>query len=364
MPNIAYYISSHGYGHAARQQAVINQLARRGVAVHVRTATPPKFFQSARSLHHARYDIGMIQADALHFDIPASLQWMVDFLDAQAPLIAQEVAFLHVQKIDLVVSDMPAIACEIAERAGVPSVVVTHFTWDWVYAHYSADYPQAEPIVEALRAQYSQATLALQMQIPYPHPFDAFPTVEPVGLIHNPATRTREAVRAEFNIPPDQALVLLSMGGHRWGHSNIQTLKQQTGAVFLVMPDAWEQVSDHPERFRPVPMDYPAYHNLIAAADVLVGKAGGSTVAEVIGHRTPMIYTTQHAAQWRESELLARTLTDHASAHYVPLNDFIAGHWVDDLPNVLHADHHWSDIARDGASQTAARLLQLITDGC
>ena len=144
-----------------------------------------KFFKSATSIHQQRFDIGMIQADALHFDISASLAWMAEFLSEQEHLIEQELVFIREQKIDLVVSDMPPIACEIASRAGIPSVVITHFTWDWVYGHYMAAHPQYQHIVDSIRAQYDKASLALQMQIPIPHPFDMFPTVEPVGLIYN-----------------------------------------------------------------------------------------------------------------------------------------------------------------------------------
>lgn len=358
--NIAYYISSHGYGHAARQQAVIKELAKHDCSIHVRTATPDKFFKSASSIHHQRYDIGMIQADALHFDIPASLQWMAEFLSEQETLIEQEVAFIHKKNIRLVVSDMPAIVCEIASRAGVPSVVVTHFTWDWVYGHYMDSYPQYQPIVDTLRAQYDKATLALQMQIPKPHIFDMFRTVEPVGLIYNQPTKSRAEIRAEFDIPDDMPMVLLSMGGHSWGDSNIRSLKHFKDAIFLVMPGAWEQVKDKPERFRPVPMAYDEYHNLIAAADVLVGKAGGSTVAEVIGHRTPMIYTTQGREQWRETDLLADTLESYGSVQHVSMSDFLAGNWVDLLPEFLSKHHQWADIDRNGVSTTALRLLEML----
>ncbi len=357
---IAYYISSHGYGHAARQQAVIQQLARRGAQVHVRTAAPPKFFQSAASYHQQRYDIGMKQRDALHFDIEASLRWYADFIDQQRDaLIAQEVAFIRHTAIQLVVSDMPPIAMDIAAMAGVPAAVVTHFTWDWVYAHYTDDYPQYRYLVDAIGASYHKATLALQIQIPLPHAFDMFPHVEPVNLIYNQATRSREQIRAAFAIPDDHRVGLLSLGGHDWGDSNVRTLRAMAGWVFLTMPGAWEQVRDTPERFRLVPMAYDDYHNLIAHADLVVGKAGGSTVAEVIGHRTPMIYTTQH--NWREIELLRATLTRYGVAHHVDLAAFMAGSWVEAIDRFMTQAHHWPAVARDGADQAAERLLALVS---
>ena len=361
MPNIAYYISSHGYGHAARQQAVIKELSQRGLSIYVRTATPEKFFKSATDIHQQRYDIGMIQHDALHYDIPASLQWMAEFLSAQEALIQQEITFIQQNDIRLIVSDMPPIACEIASRVGIPSVVLTHFTWDWVYEHYTGDYPQYQHVVEQIREQYNKATLALQMQLPIPHAFDMFPNVEPIPLIYNATSQSRAEVRAKFDIPDNVPMILLSMGGHSWGDSNIRALKSLKSAIFLVMPSAWEQVQDIATYFRQVPMGYDDYHNLIAHADVIVGKAGGSTVAEVLGHQTPMIYTLPDKIQWRESGLLSATLREYTSAEYVPMADFMAGAWIDCLPDFLSKKHHWAEIERDGVRQTARTLLECLT---
>lgn len=357
---IAYYISSHGYGHAARQQAIIKHLARLGVMVFVRTATPEKFFTSAHNYHQQRYDIGMIQQDALHFDIPASLQWMSDFLAQQDSIIQQEIAFIQHHNIELIVSDMPAVACEIATRVGIPSIVLTHFTWDWVYEHYTADYPQYQPVVDTIRAQYQQTTLMLQMQLPIPHDFKHFPTVEPIPLIYNAVSQSRADICAEFDIPSDMPIILLSMGGHAWGDSNIRALKAFQDAIFLVMPSAWEQIKDSAKNFRQVPMNYHDYHNLIAHADVVVGKAGGSTVAEVIGHRSPMIYTLPDTKQWRESELLKTTLTDYASAEYVPMHEFMAGAWVDSLPTFLNKTHHWCEIEMKGAEKVVQKFIEFL----
>lgn len=359
MSAIAYYISSHGYGHAARQQAVIKELVAAGAAVHVRTAAPQKFFPGVRSYQPQRYDIGLIQADALSFDVGASLRWYAEFLEEQAALIPQEVAFLRRENVQLVVSDMPPIALDIAEAAGLPGVVVTHFTWDWVYEHYLDDYPNYDFVVERIRGSYRKASLALQMQIPLPHDFTVFSQVEPLPLVYNAPTQSRQQVRTAFGVPDGAKLGLLSMGGHAWGSTDIRALREMEGWVFLVMPGAWEQVREQPERFRVVPPSYPDYHNLIAHADVVVGKAGGSTVAEVVGHGTRMIYTTH--PQWRESALLSETLRRYASASLpVALDAFQAGAWLTELERILTLPAQQPAFPRNGAQVAAQRLLALL----
>lgn len=356
MRSIVYYISSHGYGHAARQQAVIRLLSERGIPVYVRTAAPQKFFAfPGVHYHRAHYDIGVIQPGTLQVDPAATLHWYQRFLQEQEALVTEEAAFLQAQNVGLVVSDMPPVAFEIAARAGLPSVALTHFTWDWVYTHYLDACPAFAPVIERIRASYGRATLALQL--PFAHEFDMFPRVEPSPLIINAATRPREQARAEMHVPPAARMALLTMGGHDWAFAGLQGLYERTGWVFLVTPGAWPQVAGHPA-FRLIPDDYDGYHNLIAAADIVVGKAGGSTVAECIGHRTPFLYTLN--ADWRENELLHDALCRFANSRFVEKHEFERGDWAHLLDELVTQPFTWPRIATNGAEAAAARLCELL----
>jgi hypothetical protein len=328
--DIFFYVSSHGYGHAARQQAVLRLLKRAGHRVHVRSAAPAKFFRHAASHTPAYYDIGMLQHDPLRYDVAATATWYEAFIRAEDALIRQEAAAIRQQGAALVLSDMPPVACAIALAAGVPCYVLSHFLWDWVYAHYTAEEPRFGPIIAHITRQYASASGALRM--PFAHAFTAFGQVQDVGLFINAATQPPDMVRAVFGVPDDHHLALLTMGGHGWGQADVRPLLARRGWTFLVMPGAYEQVQAH-DHFRLVPTEYDDYHNLIAAADVVVGKAGGSTVAEVIGHRSRMIYTlTDH---WRESVLLDTALQTHAVSARVPLVAFERGDWVELLDELV-----------------------------
>lgn len=356
--NIAYYISAHGFGHAARQQAVINEIVKHGIQVHVRSAAPQKFFRNATTYHHQAYDVGMKQHDALHFDVDASLKAMADFIAAQDALIEDELAFIQANDIQLIVSDMPPVAIEIAAQANIPSVAITHFTWDWVYDYYTDDYPQYHHVVDAIRESYSKTTLALQIQHPLPHKFDMFPQVEPIPMLHNPTTQTPQAIRAMLDVPEGYKLGLVSMGGHTWSGINIEALKAYQDWIFCITPSTWEQVKDTPERFRLIPQEASDYQNFIAAADVLVGKAGGSTISEIIAHRTPMIYTTQN--NWHEAALLDETLKQVAASHYIPVEDFMAGAWLNELEPFMTIPHQWAEIPINGAEIAARKIIAML----
>lgn len=351
---IAYYISGHGFGHAARQQATIRELARRGIRVHVRSAAPGKFFTAAVTHQCIAYDIGMLQPDTLQVDPANTLQKYAEFLAQQPQIIAQEVDFIRENDVQLIAADMPPIAFEIAAVAGVPSVAVTHFTWDWVYEHYLPDFPEYTFLVDSLRSAYGKATLALQM--PFAHDFGHFLRIEPVPLLVNAVTESRDTIRARYNVPPSHRLALISMGGHDWGATDIQALRALDGWSFLVMPVIYDQVRDL-SNFHNIPQETDDYHNLIAAADVVIGKAGGSTVAEVIGHRTRMIYTLNH--NWRENELITAALDQYAVSQYIPPEDFTRGAWVPQLEHIMSLPDDKPEIRTDGAQVIAQRLIEL-----
>jgi UDP:flavonoid glycosyltransferase YjiC (YdhE family) len=329
MHSIAFYISSHGFGHGARQQNTVRLLSERGHQVHIRTHAPRKFFPTASSYHDAYYDIGMLQTDPLRYDIQPTADWLERFIEQENALIQPELAFIKQHNISLILSDMPPIACEIAQRAGVPCVVMTHFTWDWVYAYYMEREPRFIPMVEHFTAQYAKATLALQM--PFAHEFPQFQRVQSVGIFCNPLAKTRDQIRTEFNIPTEHRVAVLSMGGHGWGRTDISALMQVQGWTFLVMPQVYEQVSAY-SHVRRVPIEYDGYQHLLAHADLVIGKAGGSTVSEVIAHGTPMIYTL--ANDWRECALLDEALKTHAACAYLPLANFEQGAWLPLLDSV------------------------------
>lgn len=354
MTHIAYYISGHGFGHAARQQPIIKRLSELGLTIHVRTGAPDKFFRAPNvHYHQQQYDIGMVQIDAMHLDPPATFQWYENFLNIQDDLIASEVAYLQQNNIRLVATDIPPVAVEIAKAAGLPVVVVTHFTWDWVYEHYIEDYPQYRHIVESITASYHKADLLLEM--PFAHPMPQFDHIEPIPLVANPLSKTREQVRAEFEVPEGDKLCVISMGGMDWA-GGMEALRQKSGWTFIVTPAAWDQVQDWPHT-RLVGHGYVGFHNLFAAADLAIGKLGYSTMSEVIGHGTPMLYLTRE--NWREHDLLAEAMQKYSQSVEITHQEYEKGAWIDWIDELATRQGDLPRLATDGVEVTAQRLKQL-----
>ena len=101
-------------------------------------------------------DAGMVQIDSLKVDAAASIRQAVEFQTRVPTLIATEAAYLRESGARVVVADIPPLAVAAARAAGIPSVVIGNFTWDWIYEDYRDE--GALELARDIRALYRHAT--------------------------------------------------------------------------------------------------------------------------------------------------------------------------------------------------------------
>ena len=162
--HIAFFISSHGFGHASRSAALIQALVTKNPNVHatIYTETPRWFFEDALTVpfnfRKMQTDVGVIQTTAIEMDIPGTLKKLERFL-AELPENSVRVAdLLCNENVDFVVADISPLAIVSAEKAGIPSLLLENFTWDWIYQPFAQAYPGFEKINRQLAQIYQQAT--------------------------------------------------------------------------------------------------------------------------------------------------------------------------------------------------------------
>ena len=138
MFTFAYYVTGHGFGHATRVCAVAKCLVAAGHTVHIVTGAPGSIFTSEiphpsrLKLRNVVLDCGAVQTDALTVDCEASLRKYESLPD----VVEREAAWLRSIGADVVVVDVAPMACTAARRAGIPAVVTSNFSWDYIYAEY------------------------------------------------------------------------------------------------------------------------------------------------------------------------------------------------------------------------------------
>src|SRR5262249_44139036 len=144
---VAYFITAHGFGHATRACAVMAAAQALEPDLHfdIFTAAPEFVFRDSLlghfTVHQAVTDIGLVQKSALIEDAAATAAKLDEFLPFDTFLFRSWADWLERLQCELVVCDIAALGLAVAEAAGLPSLLIENFTWDWVYRAYASEAP-------------------------------------------------------------------------------------------------------------------------------------------------------------------------------------------------------------------------------
>ncbi len=134
--SIAWFISSHGFGHAARSCAIMAAWRRQNPQLHFHlyTQTPRWFFDEALqdgfTYHTWQSDVGLVQTTPMTQNLPLTRQQLTAFLQQIQTDQVQLAGQLTRLGIKLVVADVSPLGILSARRADIPSVLIENFTWD------------------------------------------------------------------------------------------------------------------------------------------------------------------------------------------------------------------------------------------
>ncbi|XP_075508427.1 L-arabinokinase-like isoform X1 [Primulina tabacum] len=356
----AYYVTGHGFGHATRVVEVARHLIHAGHDVHVVTGAPEYVFtteiESPRLfIRKVLLDCGAVQADALTVDRLASLEKYSE--TAVAPrdaILMTEVEWLKSIKADLVVSDVVPVACRAAANAGIRSVCVTNFSWDFIYAEYvmAAGYHHRS-IVWQIAEDYSHCEFLIRL--PGYCPMPAFRDAIDVPLVVRRLHKSREEVRKELGIMEDVKVVILNFGGQPAGW----TLKEEYlphGWLCLVCGASDSQV--FPPNFIKLAKDTYT-PDVIAASDCMLGKIGYGTVSESLAFKIPFIFVRRD--YFNEEPFLRNMLEFYQAGVEMIRRDLLTGHWRPYLERAISLKPCYEGGVNGG--EVAANILQDTASG-
>ncbi|KAG6706191.1 hypothetical protein I3843_07G205400 [Carya illinoinensis] len=351
----AYYVTGHGFGHATRVVEVVRHLILAGHDVHVVTGAPEFVFtseiQSPRLfIRKVLLDCGAVQADALTVDRLASLEkYSVTAVLPRASILETEVAWLNSIKADLVVSDVVPVACRAAADAGIRSVCVTNFSWDFIYAEYVMDAGNHHrSIVWEIAEDYSHCEFLIRL--PGYCPMPAFRDVIDVPLVVRRLHRSRKEVRKELGIGEDVKLVILNFGGQPAGW-NLKEEYLPSGWLCLVCGASDTQ--DLPPNFVKLAKD--AYTpDLMAASDCMLGKIGYGTVSEALAYKLPFVFVRRD--YFNEEPFLRNMLEYYQGGVEMIRRDLLTGHWKPYLERAISLKPCYEGGINGG--EVAAQILQ------
>ena len=136
---VAWFISPHGFGHAARAAAVMEALRKKRprIEFEIFTRVPEWFFEDSLTgpfnYHPLVTDVGLVQETALREDAARTLERLDQFLPFEPILVERLAREVRQLECRCVICDIAPLGIAVAHQAGIPSVLVENFTWDWIY---------------------------------------------------------------------------------------------------------------------------------------------------------------------------------------------------------------------------------------
>jgi UDP:flavonoid glycosyltransferase YjiC (YdhE family) len=368
---IVFYVSGHGYGHASRVIEVINAiLARRPeTRIGVRTSAPRWLFdltvKGRVQFSHLETDTGVVQSDSLTLDEADSIRRAAAFHTDLVTRAATETRILRELNAGLVVGDIPPLAFAVAHAAGLASIAIGNFTWDWIYG----DYPRvrlAPSLLPAIRGAYAKTTMALRL--PMHGGFENIPNVRDIPFIARHASKSREEVVKALKLPPDKPIVLVSFGGYGLPSLDADQLakfRKYTVVTTTNVPLGRNRkdASERKGSFISLPEEavYDAgvrYEDLVAAAEAVVTKPGYGIVSEAIANETAVLYTSR--GHFPEYDVIVKEMPQYVRSAFIEQNDLFAGKWEPHLDKLLAQAKPKKKADTSGADEAADTLLKTL----
>jgi hypothetical protein len=331
---IAYFISPHGFGHAARAAAVMQVVWENDTSIHfdIFTTVPSWFFQDSLSapftFHCLQTDIGLVQKTAFHADLNQTIRHLDAFMPFSATLIAEISTTLRNLNCLLVICDIAPIAILVAKEAQISSVLVENFTWDWIYRQYVRTDHRFKRHIDYLHSVFAAADYHIQTE-PVRRRNSADLLTAPVS---RKAKMPAAQIRERLGLPAGSKMVLVTTGGIPQAYNFIEKLFLRQNINF-VMPGAGVEQNIQ-KNVIILPHHSAFYHpDLVNASDAVVGKMGYSTLAEIYHAGVPFGYVAR--SNFRESAIMVDFILKQMSGMPVDESGFRNGNWTAQINYLL-----------------------------
>ncbi len=349
---IAFFISPHGFGHAARAAGIMEALTaiEPSIQFDIFTTVPDWFFAGSHCFtfqyHRLLTDIGLIQKSPFEEDLTATVQKLKTFLPydhVQITALAEKIRHLN---CELIICDIAPMGIQIARKADIPSVLIENFTWDWLYQGYT---DQGLNAFQAyLHSIFADATYHIQTQ-PICKAGAADFTAAPASRkIKTPAGK----IRQQLGLPDSCKTIMITAGGVAKNYGFIDKLNDHTDIHFILAGAVNSETIRDNLILLPKNSAYP-HPDLINAADAVVGKAGYSTIAEVYQAGVPFGYVAR--PDYRESKPLVDFVENHMSGLAIAEPEFQSGAFTGCLEELLQMPR-----ARDNRPNGADQIAKFI----
>ncbi|MBZ4664740.1 MAG: hypothetical protein JG776_2464 [Caloramator sp.] len=289
MRKTAFYVSDHGFGHASRSIEIIRQLLTRDkdVEVIVNTSAPLDFIKNSLKEYESRViyrkvknDIGLIlKPESLYPDVNEMQSEVTRWVQRWDSIVTDEVDYYKGNPVHLIISDITPHAFLITNRLDIPSIGISNFTW---YTMYSQFIP-SDALCEFKRAYehmdyFFSLAFHNETEILFQNQCDFGVYARQIN---------KEEVKRIRALLPDNTFLIHIGIGKSVDFKYLEKLKFSSNSKLFFLVSSGSDIEGG--NIIKIPQEYCETQNYIAACDLVITKAGWSTIAECLLAQVPFI---------------------------------------------------------------------------
>lgn len=300
---IAFYISSHGFGHLTRSLALIEDILKNtSKSLYICTGVPQVEFakiyldEYSDRIEYFEYkvDVGIVnKKNSLEVDVDATNKVVYNMLDSYTSASDIEAEKIKEMNTKLIISDVSAFACLVGKKSGVKVVEIGNFTWTDQYISVGADKKIVEKFSEIYG--YCDNFIAYDLSLDFVGA-DKDAVFRSDYLVSRPISEQRVAeIKEKYNTLYKKKTgkecndyLYLSLG--KSAELPQVAISNFKGVVFFTEGLEFDQQSYPDILFVRLPNEIKDSQSFVATADLVIAKAGWSTSAEgVVAHSKTLL---------------------------------------------------------------------------
>lgn len=278
MKLVIFYLSDHGFGHAARNIPIIRELLAidETLKIIVKTGFAQGEFIQSNFLDESRLsvikesmDVGLVlKPMSFELDVPTLEERVKQYIESWEQQIEREVQFLTHKQPDLIVSDIVPWVFRAAKQTNITSVLISNFTWVEIYE----EYLRAE-LVKAYQDCYDLADEVLMYELSSSKMKERFVKYDEVSLC---AREFDLLAVAEIQSRYEKPLVFVSVGR---SVDLAEEIDVSNEPYHFIVTEGIQLVG---ENVTYLAKETPNTHDYLCASEFVITKAGFGTVAEAL----------------------------------------------------------------------------------
>lgn len=294
LKTIAYYISDYGYGHATRSTAIIRELLKQNENVKVIICHSFALGFLQQSLRHesrvafreVATDVGyVLKENSLEPDAELLNENVSFYVSEFHTKLNQETLFMKEKNVSFVISDVSPLGIAGSATLKIPSLGLSNFTWYTAYEGLIE-----ERLLTFLYEQYKQMTYHFPLACSN-EPHWGIEENQSFGF-YSREIDDYEVQRIRKEIDPAGKSHLIYFGlGMKVDIGTLSELPiwQSSNCKFIVSGNVRV---NHPNVYH-IPKDAVETQHYVAAADLVLTKAGWGTISEAVCAGVPLLITNR-----------------------------------------------------------------------